>query len=101
MAEYEVQGTDENIDVRGELRKPGDIVELAPEDATELVELGVLKPREVDPHIVGDNNTPPAEAPASGVSVEEPHVAPEAEVTPLAEDTAGVATPTPAEAGSE
>ncbi len=39
---YEVQGTDENIDVRGELRKPGDRVELSPEDAQELVEKGVL-----------------------------------------------------------
>lgn len=75
MAQYKVIGTDEtveNVDVRGVIHRPGDVVELATEDAAELVETGVLV-------LVGDEG---AGAPA-GASAP----APAGETTPPAADT--------------
>lgn len=64
MSQYEVIGADENIDVRGESHKPGDRVELSPEDAVELVEKGVLKPvEEADGQSAGQSPEPTPETP--------------------------------------
>lgn len=46
MSEYIVKGVDEtveNVDILGEVRKVGDVVELAPEVAAPLVEEGKLE----------------------------------------------------------
>lgn len=82
MAQYEVQGTDENIDVRGETRKPGDVVELAPEDAAELVESGVLK------EVTGN-----ADASPGGASTDAAPTGESAPVAPAGSDVAGGASP--------
>lgn len=70
MAQYKVIGADEtveNVDVRGVVHRPGDVVELASEDAAELVEAGVLE-------LVGE-----ADAPASAPADASPEAAPVAD----------------------
>ena len=49
MTQFIVVGADEtveNVDIRGVLRTPGEVVELEHEDAQPLVDAGVLKPHD-------------------------------------------------------
>ena len=82
MSQFEVVGSDptvENVDVRGTLRAPGEVVELSDEDASELVASGVLKPVEG-----GNPPAPTAEAGADTPAVD-------GEPTTVAPENAGEA----------
>ena len=67
MAQFIVVGADEtveNVDIRGVLRTPGEVVELEHEDAQPLVDAGFLKPHDggddlakADEVKSGDENT--------------------------------------------
>ena len=77
MAQYKVIGADEtveNVDVRGNIHRPGDVVELATEDAAELVASGVLE-------LVGEADAPASE-PTGEVATAPAADAPTGEPTP-------------------
>lgn len=87
---YEVLGTDENIDIRGEIRHPGDRVELSAEDAAELVERGVLR------LVEGESATGQVAAPAGDATAPEAP-APQVDAAPESAPTDTVAPSAPAE----
>lgn len=86
MAQFIVVGADEtveNVDIRGVLRTPGEVVELEHEDAQPYVDAGTLKPHDggddlakTDEAKSGDENTAEAsdvatDAEAGGASIAE------------------------------
>lgn len=98
MAQFIVVGADEtveNVDIRGVLRTPGEVVELEHEDAQPLVDAGFLKPHDggddlakTDEVKSGDENTAGASDVATDAGAGEASVAEATDTTVEAGATA-------------